>query len=147
MGIGTLSSSTINKIRVSTKEYLEIILDWTANSIMSDGTFSMNLATPLMANHPKIFTKDYFGGGLYAVETIMGASGDLTTNKLSYMNITIKDPYGLDIMQGNLTNRSTSAAEIVYADPPILLNSDLVLNIISTQTPGGKGRIIMWIQQ
>jgi hypothetical protein len=149
MGFGTLANSTINRIRVSTKEYLELILDWTvqSGSAAGNGTVSLNLATQIMANHPKIFTKDYFGGALYAVETIAGASGDLTTNVATTMSITIKDPYGLDIAAGNLVNRSTTAAEIVYSDPPILLNSDLQLNVASTQAVGAKGRIIMWIQQ
>jgi hypothetical protein len=148
MGYGTLSSSAISKIRLSSREFCEIILDWTVeNTATGLGTVSLNIATPLMANHPDQFTTDYFGGLLYSVETVAGASGDLVTNRATTMSLTIKDKYGFDIMEAALANRSTAAGQIVYLEPPVLLNSDLQLNVASTQAVGAKGRVILWIEQ
>jgi hypothetical protein len=148
MAYGTMTGSAINRITLSAREFLEIILDWTsATSGAGGGTVSLNLATPLMANHPLIFSKNYFGGLLYSVETVCGASGDLTTNLCSTMSITIKDTYGFDIMEAALASRSTTAGQVVYLEPAALLNSELQLNISSTGTLGGKGRIILWIEQ
>jgi hypothetical protein len=115
MAYGTLSSSAISRIRLTAREFLQIILDWTVASGTGtgNGTVSLNLATPLLASHPILFPKNYFGGLLYAVETIAGASGDLLTNRATTMSITINDVYGFDIMEAALANRSTAAGQIV----------------------------------
>ena len=150
MAYGSLTKSIINRIRIGTSDVWEIICDWKA-AITPDITYrdcvQLNLATLLAVNHPKLFLVDRFGGFLSSVETIAGASGDLSTNVATSMHMTIKDPYGLDIMANVLYNRSSSAAERVYADPSIMLNSELQLNIASTKTYGAEGRVILWIEK
>jgi hypothetical protein len=149
MAYGTLTNSAINKIRIGARSIWEVILDWKveASGSAGAGTVNLNVATILLGNHPKIFLKDYFGGFLIAGQTIPGHEGDIATNVATLTNITIHDSYGCDVMAGVLSSRSSSAAEIVYADPPILLNSELELNISTTKTEGAQGRLILWIEQ
>jgi hypothetical protein len=143
---GSLTNTNVDKIRVGARDFYEITLDWKGNTA-SIGTVQFNIATTLANNHPKIFATATFGGFLTAVQSIPGASGDLATNLASAMNILIKDPYGLDVMAGVLVGTSTTAAEIHYADPPILLNSELSLNMASTGTHSAQGRLIFWIEK
>lgn len=149
MAYGTLTSTAINRIRAGARDLWEIVLDWKAHTTAGGyrDSVHLNIATILASNHPKIFRTDSFGGFLSSVETIAGSSGDLTTNVATSMNVTLEDPYGLDVMAGVLYNRSSTAAERVYADPPIALNSELELNIGSTKTYGAEGRLIMWVEQ
>jgi hypothetical protein len=148
MAYGTMTHQAINRIIIGARTIYEIILDWTseASGSAGSGTVLLNLATPLQAEFPRLFPRDYFSGFLLAAQTIPGHAGDIATNVATLTNITLHDKYGMDVMATVLTARSSSAAEVEYADPPVFLNTDLELNISTVRTEGGQGRLILYME-
>lgn len=147
MAYGTFRSVQANKISIGERELFEIILDWRGRDDISSNQIQLNIATALANIYPKIFKAEKLEGFLWAVETVPGTSGDIATNLATLCSITLTDSYGYDVMDGNLANRSSSAAEKMYADPAILLNSEIVLNIASTKAYRSEGRIIMIVER
>ena len=72
----------------------------------------------------------YMVGFLYEVETIPGANGDKTTNTPTNLyDITITDPYGYDLMNNKLANRSGSVAQRQIAANPMWVDDYVTINI------------------
>lgn len=149
---GTITNTAVKKIVVGARVLFEYLFDWQVKAAVGSSTSGMvqlNIATVLVARHPNWVKTDAFGGFLQSVETIPGASGDLTTNCATAINITLKDPYGYDVMATTLLTRSSSLAQKAILDPPILLNTELELNVGTTWTTTNlsQGRLIMVVEQ
>ena len=126
-------------------EPAKITLDWVSAAA---GTVSLDIASTLAA---AVAAKGGLGGpqptkirgNIIGIETAPGLNGDLA-NALPTANydITLLDPYSLDVCDGVLANRSGTAAEAVYPNDPIPVDSELTL-MIADAGDTKKGRIII----
>jgi len=64
--------------------------------------------------------RNYMGMNIVSVQTVPGLNGDkATTTPTADYNVVINDEYGEDIMEGELADRSATAGETFYANPPL----------------------------
>ena len=83
-------------------------------------------------------------GGLVGVETIPGILGDLTTDlPTNLYDITLLNPYSLDIVAGVLADRSGTVAEQVLPTKTIPNIQDIALTIANAGA-AKSGRIILY---
>ncbi len=69
--------------------------------------------------------------------------GDLTTTlPTALYDITLLDAYNYDVADGNLANRSGTAAETVVFDSPVPIDSELTLTIAAAGD-AKTGRMIL----
>lgn len=93
----------------------------------------------------------YAVGFLYEVETVPGANGDKATNcpDANY-DIIITDPYGYDLMNGKLANRSGTVAQRQIAANPMWIDDYFVITVSNADAhpeAAKQGRIIIWIDR
>lgn len=124
------------------EQAFKVILDWVSHT---DGVVALAIASTYATSKPfgdfGPLTKK-IRGKLKSVETAPGYLGDLTTNCPTAYTLTILDKYSLDILGGNGTARSASAAQKLVPTEDLYIDSELTLTIASAGS-GLKGRIIM----
>ncbi len=107
-----------------------ITISWRGD--LADGTIP---ATPIPST-------GVLGWYLYTVETVPGS-----TAPTSGYGITIKNSHGIDLMDGNLANRSASAAQLVNAGAGAfgypLVMGDLTFAITGNSVQNSTGTVIL----
>ncbi len=130
-------------------EAAKVTLDWVSANA---GTVSLGIASTFAA---AVAAKGGLGGPLpskirgkiLAIETAPGLNGDLTTAlPTANYDITILDSYSLDVLDGVGANRSGTAAEAVYPNDPIPVDSELTLTIANAGDTK-KGRIVLHLDK
>jgi hypothetical protein len=122
----------------------KIIIDWTSTS---GGAVSGNIASTFTASK-----QDYeppltaIKGRLNWTQLIPGASGDLTTTlPTDAYDVTIKDAYGHDILDGNGANMSGTVSNLlVESTGNRRIDSELTLAIANAGS-ATTGRIIIML--
>jgi hypothetical protein len=121
-----------------------ITLDW---SSAAAGTVSLGIAATfaaaqLAANKVSV-QPTKIKGNLAHIETSPGLLGaPATSPPTDQYDITLLDPYSLDVATGKLANRSNTAAEQVVFSTPYKVDSELTLTITAAGD-GLKGRMIL----
>jgi len=125
-----------------------ITLDWVSGNAGDGdgGEVTQSICAVFAAAVPPLsVSPQRIRGFIRSIETIPGASGDLATAvpTLNY-DITITDPYGYDVIAGEVANRSNAVAEKKVPTSPIYVNSELVLNIENAGDTK-QGRILLHV--
>lgn len=125
----------------------KIRLDWKSTDL---GVVSLAIASTYAAAQLALgglhIQPTLIRGRLVSIETIPGLLGDkLTTCPTTLYDITLLDPYALDIADGTLGDRSASLAEQVVFDTPIKIDSELTLTIAAAGD-AKTGRMILHFQ-
>lgn len=124
-----------------------VILDWVS---AATGTVSLGIASTYAT---AVAARGGLGGPLpskvrgkiVGFETAPGLNGDLTTAlPTANYDITLLDGYSRDVLDGVGANRSGTAAEAVYPNDPIPVDSELTLTIANAGDTK-KGRIILYL--
>ena len=131
-----------NKIHLKGMDVKEIVIDWTADTT---GTVSQGIGAALYTSGDGGINSTLIGR-IMAVNAIPGASGDKATNLHAICNMTLADPYGYDLASSGLLNLSSSAAYRINADPSMIVNNEVTLNIASTRVSGAQGRVFLWLE-
>ena len=138
-----LTVSTENKYLRAEMEPFKLVLDWVS---AADGSVSLGIVATLKAAQSKAPFPSRIKGKIVKVQTIPGLNGDKTTaTPTALYDITLLDAYSGDVADGNLMNRSASAAETVIPSAPIPVDGELTLTIANAGDTK-KGRIIIWFE-
>jgi hypothetical protein len=128
----------------------KVVVDWltsTDTGLVSGALCSIFSAAELAKGLPGAIQPSKFQGFIQKIETIPGLHGDLTTTlpDASY-DITITDPYGLDVTAAALADRSGTVAEAKFPAIPIAVDSELTLNVTNANN-SKTGRIIIFFSK
>jgi hypothetical protein len=129
-------TSMSNPYNLETKNNM-IVLDWVSD----------DAAGNLDADIQAYFSTGYenITGHIVAIETIPGQNGDKTTDcPTNGYDITLEDPYGYDLAEGSLNDRSNSVAEVYQPQVPLVVDSELTVKITNAGN-SKKGRIIIFV--
>lgn len=130
-------------------EPARVILDWVSAGA---GTVSLAIASTYAT---AVAARGGLGGPrpskirgkITKIETAPGLNGGLVTAlPTDLYDVTILDAYGADVLDGVGANRSGTIAQIVTADFPVPVDSELTLTIANAGDTM-KGRIILHLDQ
>jgi hypothetical protein len=108
----------------------ECAVNWTSNA---SGAVSATITTP--------------AGKVLKIETIPGTAGDRTTNlPTNLYDITLTDPYSLDIAAAGLADRSGTVAQNIVPSTPYPISGNLTANITNAGD-SKQGRIIVTVEE
>jgi len=133
-----------------------ITIDWVSHT---DGVVSLKICSTLSAanlraagnNAQGSLEIDKIRGTLHKIETIPGlyngylapVIGDTPALPTDLYDITLLDPYGLDVADGTLVNRSGTLPEVVvFSGGKYIVDSEITVTIANAGD-SKKGRIII----
>jgi len=121
-----------------------ITLDWTSTDLgVVSKAICSTYNTAVAAGSSDYPNVSAIVGKIARIETIPGALGvPATTPPTDQYDITLLDPYSLDVADGTLANRSNTAAEALVYETPLIISSELTLTIANAGD-AKKGRMII----
>lgn len=128
----SLSVQASNPYLRGDMEAFHIICDWQGDVDMA---VSKALAATYKAARTSAPFPDRIRGRIVKIETIPGYLGDKATFlPFGTYDLTLLDPYGYDVLDGNGAARSITVAEIVAFSTPLAVDSDLTFTIATVAT-------------